>query len=159
MANKSDDAGAKRARTAAKNVRSEFDDYKKKARERMSKVRAMKTPNALINAGVGATTGVATGLYQGLIPDDMVIMEMEVPTGLIRDTGGVLLGSAIAGGSAFMASEIGIHAGAGIATVSAAAIARKLTSWGREQAMAWWEGNGIRPGETQAQYEARRAAA
>ena len=160
MANKADtDASAKRARTAAKNLRTEFDSYKKKARDKIAKARAEKVPNALINTGIAATTGIASGALQGIIPDDIVIMKRQVPLGLIRDSAGVLVGTAIAGGSAFMGQEIGIHAGGGIATVSAAGIARKLTSWGREQAMGWWSENGKKPGETEEQYQERLRAA
>jgi len=139
MASKSDnDASAKRARTATKNARVDLEDFKKKSREKLRKLRDAKVPNAMLNVGVSATTGIATGAARGLVPEEITIMKRQVPVGLIADGTGVLAGTVIAGGSAMMGSEIGIHAGGGIATVSAAGIARKLTQWAREESMKWW---------------------
>lgn len=162
MPNKSEsEAGAKRARTAAKNARGDLADYKKKVREKMASVRAQKVPNALINGAVAATTGIATGAVQGLIPDEITVMKNKVPLGLIRDGGGVLLGTVVAGGSAMMGSEIGIAAGGGVATVCAAGIARMLTTWGRESATTWWEkrGNGAGTGNGNGETAEDRLAA
>ena len=137
MASKAEQT-ARRTNTTAKRLRDEIADQSKRYREKMRKVRDKKIPNAMINTGIAGATGVATGVYQGLVPETMVIMERQIPTGLIADAGGVLLGVVVGGGSALAGLEMGVHAGGGIATVSMAGLARQGTKWMREQAMVMW---------------------
>ena len=133
-----DESAAKRRNTILTKTKEELTKQKEKYRGVMKATREAKVPNAMLNTGIAATGGILTGAARGLVPDTITVMEREIPLGLVRDGGGVIVGVLTGVGSAFVGFEPGIHFGGGIFTVCTAGLAEKGVAWVREQ--VWTEG-------------------
>ena len=123
-------------------LKDEMSKQKTKHLATLKKYREEKVPNALINSTGTMIGGVTTGAVRGWVPEEWTVMETKIPTGIVYDVGAVLTGAVVAGGSAMMKSEYGIHIGAGMTTVGVAYLTERGTSYLAGKVYEWWQGNG-----------------
>ena len=144
--NATEKKSAPRKSRAAEKAKGLLKDARSRYTKKMKDIREEKTPNALMNVGLGMVGALPTAIVCGVVPDSykakMAGKEYEVPTGTIVEGAATVLGTIGTIGSAVMGWEGGIHAAGGVTTMGAGFLVRRGTRWGVDAAWKAWQGNG-----------------
>lgn len=130
---------------ALRKAREELSKYRTRYSAKLTDLRKEKVPNALMNSALAVGGAIPSGVICGVVPDSYMIGETEVPTGVLCEVGCVLTGATVAGVSAAMGSESGIHFGAGWVASGTGFLTKRGTRMARDYAMQWWEARPAAP--------------
>jgi len=137
---------------ALRKAKDEITKLRSRYSGKMKEYREQRVPGALINSTGTMLGGLPVGVVAGLVPETWTVMDTEVPTGVLYEILASVGGVVVAGGSAALGMEYGIHMGAGMTTVAGAMLTKRGTRYGKEKALAAWNSSGTPNGTAQAPY-------
>jgi len=127
---------------ALRKAKDEIGKLRSRYSGKMKEYREQRVPGALINSSGTVLGAIPTGVVCGLVPETYTVMETELPTGVMCEVACTIGGVAVAGLSAALGMEYGIHVGAGTIAAAGAMLTKRGVHYGKVKALEAWNQSG-----------------